>query len=136
MEKIVTLSETQVKVIHQNQIGLYGGLGGIRDEGLLSSAVAQPHMTFDGKPLCDSVYMMAAMYMFGIAKNHAFFDGNKRTAAVATVVFLELNGIILNIDDEGLYNLVKDVVENRLGKEEIASIIELNSSLEPVPDES
>ncbi|MBY0552845.1 MAG: type II toxin-antitoxin system death-on-curing family toxin [Candidatus Obscuribacterales bacterium] len=128
MDKIVFLSQAQVKAIHQNQIELYGGLAGVRDEGLLSSALAQPYATFGGTLLNDSVYLMAAAYLFGLCKNHCFVDGNKRTAAVAALVFLEMNGVALDLDEEGLYELVQGVVEGHHNKEAIALLIETHAS--------
>jgi death-on-curing protein len=79
--------------VHERLIAEYGGSPGLRDEGLLESALARPlHLFHYGDP---SVVELAAAYAVGIAKNHAFIDGNKRTAFVAAVVFLSRNGLRL-----------------------------------------
>ncbi|WP_395823932.1 type II toxin-antitoxin system death-on-curing family toxin [Elstera sp.] len=87
-----------VETIHQEQIDEHGGLAGVRDAGLLESALARPRQLFSfGDPdLCD----LAAAYAFGIARNHPFLDGNKRTAFVVCELFLILNKVSLSADDE------------------------------------
>ncbi len=76
---------------HEQSLAQFGGPAGVRDEGLLASALAKPlHLFNYGKP---SLFDLAARYAFGIVKNHAFIDGNKRTGFLIAVVFLELNGI-------------------------------------------
>ena len=76
--------------IHHRQIQRHGGGHGIRDEGLLESALARPdNLAAYGEP---TVFELAASYAYGIARNHAFIDGNKRTAFVASVLFLRMNG--------------------------------------------
>lgn len=86
----VWVSGQVVLAIHEAQIAEHGGLLGIRDLGLLSSALSRPRMfAAYGRP---SVFELAAAYGFGIARNHPFIDGNKRTAYVTTRLFLELNG--------------------------------------------
>ncbi len=83
------LLETAV-LVHEQSLAAFGGLAGIRDEGLLASAMSRPQNLFAyGKP---TLHELAAAYAFGIAKNHPFFDGNKRAAFVVGVIFLELNG--------------------------------------------
>src|SRR5438309_11798057 len=82
-----------VITVHERLIAEYGGSSGLRDEGLLESALARPvHLFTYGTP---SLAQLAASYAVGIAKNHAFIDGNKRTAFVAAAVFLERNGLNL-----------------------------------------
>lgn len=86
----VWVSGRVVLAIHEAQIAEHGGLLGIRDLGLLSSALSRPRMLAAyGRP---AVFELAAAYGFGIARNHPFIDGNKRTAYVTTRLFLELNG--------------------------------------------
>lgn len=83
--------------VHEEQLAEHGGPAGIRDTGLFESALAHPrHLALYGQPdACD----LAAAYGFGIARNHPFADGNKRTAFVATELFLMLNGLDLIADD-------------------------------------
>lgn len=78
--------------IHKLSIRRYGGLEGVRDEGLLESALAQPQQTFGGVELYPSLEEKAARYAFGIINNHPFADGNKRTGAAVMAVFLRANG--------------------------------------------
>lgn len=86
-----------VLAIHERLIADHGGSAGLRDEGLLESALARPmHLFTYGKPPLPE---LAASYAVGIAKNHAFVDGNKRTAFVAAAVFLERNGLCLNASE-------------------------------------
>ena len=78
--------------IHAISIARYGGIDGVRDEGLLESALAQPMQTFGGVDLYPSLAEKAARYAYGIIKNHPFADGNKRTGAAVLAVFLRANG--------------------------------------------
>jgi death-on-curing protein len=83
------LHET-VLVLHDQLLGAFGGSSGVRDEGLLESALARPRNLFVyGKP---TIFALAASYAFGLLKNHPFIDGNKRTGFMVAVLFLELNG--------------------------------------------
>ena len=79
-----------VLVLHEQSLAQFGGAAGVRDEGLLDSALGKPHNLFAyGKP---SLFDLAASYAFGLVKNHPFIDGNKRVGFVVAVLFLELNG--------------------------------------------
>ena len=89
----VFLNLAEVLEIHRDQIERYGGQAGIRDLGLLQSALAMPAAGFGGRYLHEDLLEMAAVYLFHIARNHPFVDGNKRTGAVAALVFLSLNDI-------------------------------------------
>lgn len=90
--------ETSVMLaVHEAQLAEHGGPAGIRDAGLLESAMARPRQLASyGQP---DVADLAASYAFGLARNHPFIDGNKRTAFVALEVFLSLNGYLLTADD-------------------------------------
>ena len=87
------LSVEDVLAIHENTIAVEGGLGGLRDAGLLESAVLMPQQQFGGEYLHPDLGAMAASNLFHIAQNHAFQDGNKRTAALRFLVFLSINGV-------------------------------------------
>jgi death-on-curing protein len=99
-----------------------GGIQGIRDKRLLESALAQPQMTIFGKYVCKNIFEMAAAYCYHIAKNHAFIDGNKRTALLVSLLFLKKNGYRLP-NKPYLYTLMVDMASSKISKEEIASII-------------
>jgi len=86
------LSVDDVLAMHEDTITNEGGSAGLRDRGLLESAVLMPQQQFGGAYLHDGVAAMAAAYLFHIAANHAFIDGNKRTGALAALVFLDVNG--------------------------------------------
>ena len=98
-----------VLLILQDQIRRYCGGYGVRDLDLLSSALAMPLASFEGKYLHKDLYELAAAYAFHICQNHPFIDGNKRAALAAALVFLGLNGIELEDPKEELYELMMDV---------------------------
>ena len=88
------LTVEAVKAIHGEVLAAHGGATGIRDQRLLESAVAAPRASMMGQPLISDPIEIAAAYLFYICKNHAFLDGNKRTALAACLVFLEENGLL------------------------------------------
>jgi death-on-curing protein len=112
----VFLSLGEVLEIHRDQIERYGGDPGIRDLGLLQSALAMPAAGFDGRYLHSDLFAMAAAYLFHIVQNHPFADGNKRTGAVAALVFLSLNGIEIDADEEEFESMVLSVAQGRSDK--------------------
>jgi death-on-curing protein len=122
-ENILFLTLAEVIEIHADQINRYGGEKGIRDISLLSSALAMPRATFDGVYLHNDIYDMAAAYAFHISQNHPFIDGNKRTALVAALVFLEFNGIEVNDPHGLLYKTMMKLAAGRLRKEELAAVL-------------
>jgi len=91
-KKIVFLTINQVLFIHDQMVKRFGGSHGIRDIGLIESAVARPQATFGGKHLYSSLFDKAAALLQSLLKNHPFVDGNKRTALVSAGVFLKKNG--------------------------------------------
>ncbi len=117
------LDVEDVLELHALQLSRYGGADGVRDRGLLESALAQPQATFDGVFVHDGVFAMAAAYLFHIVKNHPFVDGNKRTGLLATLVFLDLNGISIGHGSPGLYDLTLGVAEGRVDKAEAAETL-------------
>jgi death on curing protein len=116
-----------VLFIHADQIEQYGGDPGMRDAQLLLSAIAMPQATFEGAFLHRDLFEMAAAYLFHIAQNHPFIDGNKRTGVASAIVFLELNEIQLETDEDALYTLVMDVAQGLADKDRIASFFRQNS---------
>jgi death on curing protein len=109
--------------IHATQLQVHGGPTGLRDRGLLESAVAQPPSWFGGQYAHDGLFAMAAAYLFHIVRNHPFVDGNKRTGMLAAVVFLDVNGISIARPSEALYELTMGVAEGRIDK--AAAAVEL-----------
>lgn len=114
------LSVEDVLALHADQIERYGGQYGVRDMGLLESAVAQPQAAFGGQTLHAFPFETAAAYLFHVVQNHPFLDGNKRTGAVAALVFLDLNGIEIEAPEGSLYDLTLAVATGQAGKAEIA----------------
>jgi death-on-curing protein len=113
------LSLDEVLGIHADQIRVYGGGAGVRDIELLRSALAMPETTFDGEYLHATVFEQAGAYLFHIARNHPFVDGNKRTALMCALVFLGLNGERLEAEPDDLYDLVYGVAAGRVDKAEV-----------------
>jgi death-on-curing protein len=114
------LTVEAVKAIHREVLAAHGGGAGIRDETLLESAVAAPQALMMGQPLISDPIEIAAAYLFYICKNHAFVDGNKRTALAACLVFLEENGLLpdrkLPINDWEQFIL--DVAAGKIDRDE------------------
>jgi len=128
MKRPIYLSLDEVLYIHQEQIRLLGGSDGIRDMGLLQSALAMPSAEFGGQILHEDIYHMAAAYLFHIALNHPFVDGNKRVAAMAADVFLDLNGISLPTSCENAFEkLTLDVAQGKIEKSIIAGFFRKHS---------
>lgn len=111
---------------HEDQINQYGGNPGIRDQGLLESALAQPEASFGGEYVHKNIFEMAAAYGFHICKNHPFLDGNKRTALIAMYTFLYVNGWQLKADKKVLYATVIELASGNLTKEELSDFLKQN----------
>jgi death-on-curing protein len=122
------LTLDEVLSLHQDQIRRYGGSGGIRDAGLLQSAMGNVAATFGGEFLHHTILEMAAAYLFGIYRKHPFVDGNKRAAVATALTFLELNGVEIDADENDFYDLVLGVAEGRVSKAQVAVFFEQHSS--------
>ncbi len=119
----VFLTLAEVLDIHQDQVERYGGASGIRDIDLLKSALGMPQATYGGQFLHTNIYEMAAAYLFHLVKNHPFNDGNKRTGAVAALVFLTLNGLDLEAPEDDFAEMVLAVARGELDKADVATFI-------------
>lgn len=120
---IFFLTLADVVEIHGDQIARYGGGTGIRDMGLLSSAVAMPSAAFQDEFLHHDIYEMASACAYHICRNHPFVDGNKRTALAAALVFLDLNGVAISDPNGRLYEAMMSLASGQLGKAELAKIL-------------
>ena len=109
------------------QLALYGGTAGLRDPGLLDSALAQPKATFGGQFLHADLFQMAAAYLFHLVQNHAFLDGNKRIATAAALLFLEINDLVVEVPDDALIGLVLETAQGNRSKQEIADFFRQHS---------
>ena len=103
------LTKRQVLLLHEQLLEEFGGTAGIRDDGLLESALASPFQTFGGQNLYPSVQAKAAQLGFGLVCNHPFVDGNKRIGAHVMLVFLALNGIELSYTQQELIDVIFSV---------------------------
>ena len=107
------LTKRQVLLLHEQLLQEFGGTAGIRDDGLLESALAAPFQTFGGQSLYPSVQAKAAQLGFGLVCNHPFVDGNKRIGAHVMLVFLALNGIELSYTQQELIDAALDCAADR-----------------------
>lgn len=110
----------EVLLLHSDQVARYGGSAGVRDLGLLESAVATPEAAFDGVYLHGTVPEMAAAYLFHLAQNHPFVDGNKRIAVAAMFMFLYMNDHVLACDEDALVEITLGVASGITTKAELA----------------
>ncbi len=115
------LTWDEVQAVHADQLRRYGGTEDLRDAGLLRSAMAQPEASFGGQWLHDDIPTMAAAYMFHLAQNHPFVDGNKRVAAVCGLHFLHLNGHTIVADPDAFADIVLAVASGKAGKDDLAT---------------
>jgi death-on-curing protein len=121
MSELAHLTIASVKAIHEEVLRAHGGSAGLRDEGLLESALAAPQATFGGEPIMSDPIEVAAAYLFYLCNNHPFVDGNKRTALAACLVFLRENDLLdtqaVSALDVDLWEaFVLDVAASRLDR--------------------
>jgi death-on-curing protein len=118
-EAVCHLTVTAVKAIHAEVLAAHGGASGLRDETLLESAVAAPQATMMGQPLISDPVEIAAAYLFYLCRNHAFVDGNKRTALAACLVFLESNNLLRDekLPTDRWEEFVLDVAASKLDRD-------------------
>lgn len=121
---MIFLQVDHVLELHDEQITLFGGSFGLRDESLLLSALEMPKQSFGGELLHAFPFEMAAAYLFHVSKNHPFVDGNKRTAAYCMEVFLKMNGHEIIASDADLEKLVLDTATGKMDKKQIAAFLE------------
>ena len=131
---IIWIEKPLILAIYDRQLAEHGGIGGVRDESLLDSALARPRQLHAyGDPLPDLVDLAASL-TFGLARNHPFADGNKRTAAVACETFLMLNGATLEADDLALYPVYIALAEGSMPEAEFAAWLRRHIQMEPGSD--
>jgi len=116
------LTVEDVLELHDLHLGRYGGSAGIRDRGLLESAVGQARAGFGGEYLHEDLAAMASAYLVSIVKNHPFLDGNKRAGLAAALTFLDLNGIAIDHSSDVLYDATMAVAEGRLDRPGVADL--------------
>ena len=117
----VFLALEQIERVHQSMLEAYGGLDGLRDAGLLASAAAMPQAAFDGEWLHADLFEMAAAYLFHLVQNHPFLDGNKRVGASCAIIFLSMNGVEVEADEDGLVEITLRAATGKADKSDIAA---------------
>lgn len=127
MENIVFITIKEVYYLHKGLIEEFGGIHGVRDEGLLDSAVNTPQASFSGQYLHPDIYEMGAAYAYHIIKNHPFIDGNKRTGIGICIIFFGKNDIIIKMVHKELYDLTIKIATSEISKKEIAEIFRRNT---------
>jgi death-on-curing protein len=121
------LTLDEVLSLHEEQLRLFGGSTGIRQIDLLQSAMGNVEATFGEIFLHETIFEMAAAYLYGICRNHPFVDGNKRTATAAALAFLRMNEIRVHASEDDFYDLVIGVAEGRVSKAAVTVFLEKNS---------
>ena len=121
-----------VLAIHRMQIDRFGGAEGLRDQGLLESALARPRQLFhygDGSNSGPGIPQLAAAYAFGVARNHPFLDGNKRTAFMVAAVFMEDNGWVVELEQVDVVLKILALATGEMAERELAAWLETGSRL-------
>jgi death-on-curing protein len=121
---MIFLTVEEVIQIHNELVSKYGGLHGIRDMGLLVSAIEMPKSAMLGEYLHQCIFDKASAYLYHIVCNHAFLDGNKRTGIATTLIFLCQNGIHIKYDMKKLEELVCLVAQGMISKQEISKFLQ------------
>ena len=122
------LTLDEIVAIHRDQIARYGGSEGVRDWGLLQSAVATPAASFGGRFLHPDLCEMEAAYLFHLVQNHPFIDGNKRVGTVAAYVFLALNNLTVTAGNDAYAELVLSVARGETPKSAVAEFFRANTT--------
>jgi death-on-curing protein len=128
----IWIKKATILAAHAEVLAEYGGLEGIRDEGLLESALARPRNVFTYGGVND-FHKLAAFYAIGIAHNHPFVDGNKRAAFIAMALFLAANGLRLTANQVDATNTFLEVAAGKLNEDELTAWIQKNTSLRRKP---
>lgn len=136
MDEPEWLTEELIRVLHDRQLAEHGGSPGICDEGMLESALARLRQQYAYGGEAVDMASLAAAYAYGLSRNHAFMDGNKRTAAVACELFLELNGYRLVARDEDLYPVFMALAASELEEDELVAWLRENVRPDRVSEEA
>jgi len=116
---MIRLDKKQVKMLHELVLKDTGGSGGLLNEGLLDSALQAPFQTFDGQHLYKSLEQKAARLCYSLISNHPFIDGNKRIGILVMMVFLELNGTIIECTDDELVKAGLDIAAGKMDDKQL-----------------
>jgi len=135
MNEPIWLGIELIERLHDRQLAEHGGPAGVRDRGMLESALGRAQQKFLYGGIDVDLPGLAAAYAFGLARNHPFVDGNKRTAAVACELFLELNGYLLVASDEDLYPVFVTLAAGELEEDQLAEWLRRHSRPEQISEE-
>ncbi len=127
MKEPIWIGVLEALVLHDMQVVTFGGRGGIRDLGLLESALARPRNLLAYGRKRPTSARLAAAYAYGIIKNHPFVDGNKRAALVIAFAFLDVNGVEIRASEEEAYRVFMDLASGRLSERQLALWLSRNS---------
>lgn len=116
-----------VIAMQETLIEKYGGLQGIRDKGLLESAISQPQQSAFGEDIFPDIPSKAAAYAFYLSENQPFLDGNKRVATATALTFLRLNAYDLPVSEKELYEIIMDLANKRLTRDGLVKWFRKNS---------
>lgn len=128
MTRPIWIEKRVVLAYHDMQLAEHGGSSGLRDEGLLESALARPQNLAAYANKAPTFHRLAAAYAFGIVRNHPFVDGNKRTALVVAIAFLERNGISFAASQEEAYLTFYDLAAGHVSEGELTAWFEKKSA--------
>ena len=120
---MITLNKEQVKHLHKRLLNRTGGLDGMRDEGLLDSALSAPFHTFDGVELYQSAAAKIARIAYGLVCNHSFVDGNKRIGTYLMLVLLELNHIEADFTDADVVRIGLELASGKMSEGQLLELI-------------
>lgn len=116
---MIKLTKQQVLNLHKQLIDTTGGISGVRDENMLISALETPFQSYEEQELYPSIQAKAARLCYGLVKNHAMIDGNKRIGAHVMLVFLALNGVELQYTQKELYSIILELASSKIEYEEL-----------------
>jgi death-on-curing protein len=121
---ILFVPKDVVIAIHDEQIRLYGGASGVLNPAALDAAIHMPEQTHGGEYLHSTIYEMAAAYAYYLVLDHAFVEGNKRTARMTMVTFLELNGLEITVSEDETLEVMMSIENKTMNKQQVAEWLE------------
>lgn len=113
------LSLEEILLLQKMEIDRFGGSHGVRDKGLLISAIGQAELFLFDEPVYKHAYEIAAVYVYHIIKNHPFIDGNKRIGVLVAITFLRINNLNIHTNNKELYDLAIDIASSRIDKQTV-----------------
>lgn len=128
MDEPIWMDSTDALIAHEMELAAHGGSQGVRDQGLLESALARPRNIWHYSAELPSLCTLAAAYAFGISANHPFVDGNKRTALLMSFAFLDVNGLQVTASQEDAYLAILALAAGELSEEHLAQWFEKNTA--------